>query len=113
MVTEAVIKEIYKTYKKPPTSREELRLPHYLELLNKHHNLKQDDDEIIIEDLEEFNPFRRFLIRSINAILEFDKVIALVFSNHILFLGKNDKSLRVNFKPEDEKSLFNKIFGRR
>lgn len=71
-----------------------------------------DQTEIILEDLEEFNPFRRFLIRSLNAILEFDKMIAFVFRTHILFLGKEDNQMRVHMRPEPKKSLFDKIFGR-
>lgn len=115
MITDKVINEIYKTYKKPHTNREELNLPHYLEILKKHHNINhiEEDDEIIIEDLEEFNPFRRFLVRSLHAILDFDKIIAFVFPNHILFMGKNSSLLRVHLKPEEDekKSFLKKIFG--
>ena len=68
--------------------------------------------EIVLKDVEEFSPFRRFLIRSLNAVLEFDKLIAFVFRNHILFLGKEDNQLHVHIKPEKPQSLFGKIFGR-
>jgi hypothetical protein len=112
MITDSVIKEIYRKFSKPHRNEEELRLDYYLHLLKENHSIKREDNEIIIEDLDEFNPFRRFLIRSVNAVLEFDKMIAFVFRNHILFLGKEDNQMRVHIKPEKPKSLFGKIFGR-
>lgn len=113
MITDQVIRDIYKSYRKPHRDRESLRIPYYLDLLKDHHRLKYTDDEIILEDLEEFSPFRWFLVRSLHAILEFDRMIAFVFPNHILFLGKNDNALRVHFKPEKKPSLFERIFGRK
>lgn len=112
MITDSVIKEIYRKFSKPHRNEEELRLDYYLHILKENHSIKREDNEIIIEDLDEFNPFRHFLIRSINAVLEFDKMIAFVFRNHILFLGKEDNQMRVHIKPEKPKSLFGKIFGR-
>lgn len=112
MITDSVIKEIYKKFSKPHKNREDLRLDYFKTLLQANHNIKFFDDEIILEDLEEFNPFRRFLIRSLTAILEFDKMIAFVFPNHILFLGKEDNQMRVHIKPAKKPSLFDRIFGR-
>lgn len=122
MITDEVIREIYKTHKKPPKEFRELNLPEYLHILKDHHNLSLDSEdlssaEIIINDLEEFNPFRRFLVRSLHGILEFDRMVAFVFRNHILFLGKEDNQLRVHFKPEEddeeEDSFLSRLFGRR
>ncbi len=111
MITEQVIKEIYKKYNHPHKDVAELNLDHYLEVLKNHHNISVDDGELILNDLEEFNPFRRLLIRSLHGVLEFDNFIAFVTGNHILFLGKEDKSLRVHFKPEKKKNLFDRLFG--
>lgn len=123
MITDKVITEIYKTSKKPPKDLNELNLPATISLLKEHHNLTLDSDdlqsaEVIINDLEEFNPFRRFLVRSLHAVLEFDRMIAFVFRNHILFLGKEDNQLRVHFKPEEEEadeedSFLSRLFGRK
>lgn len=112
MITDSVIKEIYKNFSKPHKRREDLQLEYFIPMLQQHHSISIDQTEIILEDLEEFNPFRRFLIRSLNAILEFDKMIAFVFRTHILFLGKEDNQMRVHMRPEPKKSLFDKIFGR-
>lgn len=111
MITDEVIKEIYKKFGKAHKNREELQLDYFIPLLQEHHHINYDDDEIIIEDLDEFNPFRRFLIRGLDAVLEFDKYIAFVFRSHILFIGRNDESLQVHMKPEKNKSWLDRLFG--
>lgn len=112
MITDQVIKEIYKTFKKPARNTDELQLDYFINILKEHHNITEDDMEIVMNDLDEFNPFRRFLKRSIYTILEFDQMVAIVFRTHILFFGKDDNQLRVHIKPEKPKSLFGRIFGR-
>lgn len=111
MITDSVIKEIYKKFGKPSKNVDDLNLDYFIPLLREFHDIRKMDDEIIIEDLDEYNPFRRFLIRSVNAVLEFDKMIAFVFRNHILFLGKEDDQMRVHIKPEKPKSFFGRLFG--
>ena len=110
MINESVINEIYKKFGKPHKDPSDLRLDYFLPLLNEHHSIENDGFEIVLNDLEEYNPFRRFLIRSLNAVLEFDKMIAFVFRNHILFLGKEDNQMRVHIKPEKKPSLFERLF---
>lgn len=113
MITDKVIKEIYKRYSKPNRNREDLRLEYFLDLLKQYHNITLDDDEIIINDLEEMNPFRRFLIRSLNGILEFDSNVAFVFKNHILFLRKDNSDIRIHIKAAPKPNFFQRLFGRR
>lgn len=130
MITDEVIREIYETQKKPPKDLNDLHLPDALYELKKHHSLTLTDDdltqaEVIINDLGQWDPFRCFLVRSLNAILEFDRTYAFVFKNHILFLNKDDSELRVHFKPEDDdeiendddeedgRSFLGKLFGRK
>lgn len=112
MITNNVIAEIYKKFGKPNRDVATLQLDYFLPLLKENHDIEQLDGEIIINDLDEFNPFRRFLLRSVNAILEFDKMVAIVFRNHILFLGKEDDQMRVHIKPEKPKSFLGRLFGR-
>lgn len=111
MITDEVIKEIYKKYKKPPKSQDELNLDYFLSLLSDTHNIRVDDGEVIIEDLDEFSPFRMFLLRSLYGIIEFDKIVAFVFRSHILFFGKEDNLMRVHIKPEKKGSIFSRMFG--
>ena len=113
MINDSVIKEIYKKFGKPPKRDEDLQLDYFIPMLSAHHMIENDGFEIVIKDLEEYNPFRRVLIRSLNAVLEFDKMIAFVFRNHILFLGKEDNQMRVHIKPEKKPSIWGKIFGKK
>lgn len=112
MITEEVIKGIYKNYHKPCKDEEELNLPYYVDLLQPHHHLTVDDDEVIVDGLEEFSPFKRFLKRGLYAILEFDKNVAFVFQSHILFFSKKDSNLSVHFRPMEKKSFLDRLFGR-
>lgn len=114
MINENVIKEIYKKFSKPYKNTEELRLDYYIPLLQEHHAIEQHHidaniTEIIIKDLDEYNPFRRFLVRSLNAVLEFDKIVAFVFRNHILFFGKENNLMRVHIKPLKPKSFWQRM----
>lgn len=132
MITDEVIREIYNTNKKPPKNLNELGLHDVIYDLKRHHNIEISDDdltraEVVINDLGEYDPFRCFLVRSLHAILDIDNVIAFVFKNHILFLGKHDNQLRVHFKPQEEdemdfedeedevdgRSFFARLFGRK
>lgn len=111
MITDQVIKEIYKKYSKPCKNMAELGIDDYMSILTEHHHIVSDYMEVVVEDLEEFNPFRMFLKRSIYGILEFDRVIAFVFRSHILFFGKDSNQLRVHIKPEKKQSFLGKLFG--
>lgn len=111
MITDVVIKDIYKKFNKPARV-EDLNVDYFVALLKDHHALRVFEDEIIVDDLDEYNPFRRFLMRGINAILEFDKMVAFVFRTHILFFGKENNELRVHIKPEKPRSFFSRIFSR-
>lgn len=113
MITPKVLKEIYKKYDKPPKDVEELRLPYFLELLSKFHNLtvSPDKEEIIIEDLDNFNPSKRLLIKRITGILEFNRMVAFAFNNHIVLFQKDSPDMRIHFKPE-KKGFFSRLFGK-
>lgn len=114
MITDEVIKEIYKKFNKPQGNAESMNLDYFLDILSKHHKIDAKEKEVVIGDLEKFNPFRRFLKRALNGVLEFDKMIAFVFPNHILFLGKDTDEVRVHLKPSEQKSSFlSKILGKR
>jgi hypothetical protein len=110
MITEQVIKEIYQNYNKPAKTREELNLDYIVNLLKPHHELQVKEEEIVVGNIEEFSPFKRFLIRSIYAVLEFDSNVAFVFRNHILFFSKSSSDMKVNFRPEEKKGFFGRLF---
>lgn len=111
MINEAVIKEIYKRYGKKKKNVD-LKLDYFISLLAPHHDIVHEGIEIILRDLEEFNPFRRFLERSLNAVLEFDKEVAFVFNSHILFASKVSPDIQIHMRLEEPKSFFSRLFGR-
>lgn len=112
MVTQDVIKEIYKKYSRPPKNTRDLRLPYFLDLLKENHNLELAEDEIINNNLDDLNPFRRFLIRRLTAVLNFEKVVAFAFDNHIIFFDKESPDMHVHFKPE-KRSFLSRLLGRK
>lgn len=111
MVTQKIIKEIYRKYGKTPSDIASLELPRYLDMLSEHHRLECEDGEIINKDLDEFNPFKRILIKRLTAVLSFDSVVAFVFERHILFFDRHSSNMHVHFKPE-KKSFFSKFFSK-
>ena len=113
MITDDVIKEIYRKFNRERKPEEELRIGYFADLLEPYHQIKEQDNEIIIENLEEYNPYRRFLKRRLNTILAFDKTVAFVFCNHILLFDKDGSDMRVHFRPEEPKSLWSRLFGRK
>lgn len=110
-ITADVIKEIYKKCKKDPKNFDELNLPYFTELLSEHHQISRDEDEIVIDSFDPYNPFRRFLLRSVKAILEFDHEVAIVCRTHIIFLNKFDSEASVHMKPEEKRGFFDRLFG--
>ncbi len=125
MITDAVIQEIYKKNRKPPKDLNDLNLPEALYILRQHHDMTVDSEdltkaEVVLNDMEEYSPFRRFLVRSLHAILHFDRQVAFVFRFHILFLNKNNSELRVHFRTEedeeddddDDRNWLARLFGR-
>lgn len=112
MITDKVITEIYRRYKKPNKNEKELNLEYFIELLKNHHDISVNNGEVIIGSLEEFNPFRRFLVRSLHGVLEFDKMVAFVFRNHIVFLSKESDDMRIHLRPEEKKGLLSRLFGK-
>ncbi|MBD5278545.1 MAG: hypothetical protein HDS32_04835 [Bacteroides sp.] len=113
MINDSVIKEIYKKYNKAVKNPEDLRINHFIDMLVPHHHIKVSGNEVIFEDQEEFSPFRRFLLRGLNGILEFDRHVAFVFRNHILFLSKDSDDMRVHMRPcESHKNIFQRMFAR-
>lgn len=112
MITEEVIKEIYKKFSKPGADKSASQLDRFLPILNQQHIVVADDKEVIVGDFDPMNPFHRFLRRSLSAILEFDKIIAFVFPNHILFFAKESPDVQVHFRPESDGGFLSKIFGR-
>ena len=108
MITQEVIKEIYKKYSKRPASTDELNIPPLFEAAHPSHGIQIDEDKLVINSLPPTSIFRTIPLRNINAILEFESHVAIVLHSSIVFLSKVDKHTYVNFKPL-ERSLLDKL----
>lgn len=99
MINDEVIKEIYKKYKRP-AKQAELNLPYFQELLAENNPIIINDEMVEIKRMDQFSPFKRFLIKSIHTVIEFERMVAFVFCNRIMFLDKNEPQVHVHLKPE-------------
>ncbi len=113
MITNRVINEIYKKFANSAYRHERNRLAYFINILAPMHHITMNAEEVVFEDQDELCPFRRFLLRSLNGIVEFDKQVAFVFRNHILFLGKDSDEMRVHFRSlKENTNIFQRLFMR-
>lgn len=102
MITQEVIKEIYKKYKKRPASPDELNMPPLFEAAHPSHDIRIDDEKLVINGMAPSSIFRAIPLKNIHAILEFESHIAVVLHSSIIFLSKADNGIFINFKPLEE-----------
>lgn len=110
MITEKVIREIYKKYSTPPKNREELKIDYFVKLLRNNHTIIIDNDTIYIEDIEEGNPFNKIVISGLNAIIELEKKVAFVMQDHIIFFNKNNNGLHIHFRTKINAGFLKRFF---
>lgn len=111
MVTKSVIKELYKKFNEPPDDISVLNLSYFIELLKEYHLMKIVGDEIVVENVDEYSPFRRMLIKRLTGVMEFNKYVAFVMQEHILFFEKRGKGILLHLIPMRKKSRIKKIFN--
>lgn len=113
MINQKVIKEIYKKYRRPEKNKANLQLDYFQKLLADSNPFEIADDMIVLQQVEEFSPFKRFLIRNLYGIIEFDRNVAFVFPNHIIFLNKIDEGISFYMREDEEPKGLMKLFRRR
>lgn len=112
MITQKVIDQLYKTYRKAPLSADDLDIGLLFEYLLDFHEIAIDDNaNLIIGSMPEGSPFRVIPLSHIHAIVEFDKKIAIVLHSSIIFLNKYDSQTNVHIQM-NRQSLFDRIFRR-
>lgn len=112
MITQKVIDELYKTFKNPPESADELEIELLFAHLLDFHDIQIDDNaNLVIANLPETSPFHTIPLSHIHAITEFENKIAIVLHSSILFLNKNDNRSHVHIRMPKQ-SLLDKIFRR-
>ncbi len=111
MITDAVIDSLYKKYKKPPASPDELDIALLFEnLLDTHDVMIDDRGNLIINSLPPTSFFRKIALNRIHAIVEFEHKIAIVLHSSILFLNKHDSKSHLHVK-QVKRSLLNRMLG--
>lgn len=110
MITQTVIDQLYKTFKKPPHTADELDVELLFEHLLEFHDIQIDDyANLIIGSLPESSPFYKIPLSHIHAIVEFENKIAIVLHSSIIFLKKRDNRTSVHIKIP-KRSIFDRIF---
>ncbi len=109
MITEKVIKRLYKTYRKRPDSADELDIGLLFEHLIENHDISIDDEaHLIINTFPPTSPFHRIALSRIHAIVEFEHKIAIVLNSSIIFLNKNDSKTYIHIR-QTKPSLLDRI----
>lgn len=97
MITQKTIKEIYRKYRKRPSSFEKLSIG-YLEPIFELHNIEIADDKIIINSIDSKSPFHTLPLRCIHGIENFENEVAIILRAAIIFLNKGDDGKNIHIK---------------
>lgn len=100
MITQQVIDTLYKKYKKRPATTDALDLSLLLDDLADMHDINIDDKNMVnIGSIEEMSPWHTMPLGHIHAIVPFEKWVALVLGNSIVFLHRESPKANVHLKP--------------
>ncbi|MCM1348547.1 MAG: hypothetical protein NC338_03975 [Firmicutes bacterium] len=112
MITQKVIDQLYKTYKKPPLSADDLEIDLLFTHLFEFHDIAVDNHaNLVIGSFPADSPFRKIPLSHIHAIVEFEDCIAIVLHSSIIFLNKKDNRSSVHVKMPKQ-SLIEKLFNK-
>ncbi len=100
MITKEVIDAIYKKYKRPAPSADCLDLGLLFDYAIENHGIYVDEGNLVIDSLGEDSPFHEIALDHVCGILEFERHVAVVLENAIIFLDKADSGAHVHLKPE-------------
>ncbi len=112
MVTQEVIKTLYRQFNKPPKSVDELNIALLFDYAVENHGIYLDEECLYIGSVDPKSPFATLPLDRINEIVEFESVIAIVLPAAIVFLGKDNSDVNVHIRLDDdeaEHTLWGKI----
>ncbi len=100
MVTRKVIDELYKRFPKAPKGIEFLDMGALMMNTAPEHDLElTENGELVINSLDSSSPFHKLELSRMCGIVPFERSVAIVMPNSILFLNKKDAGVNVHFKP--------------
>ena len=102
MVTKKVIQTLYRQFKKPPKSPDELNLGLLFDYARENHGIFIDEENLYIGSIEPSSPFATINLRRVHEFVEFDKVIAIVLPAAIVFLNKENSDVNIHLRLEDD-----------
>lgn len=108
MVTKQLIQQIYKLYKRPPASPDELNLGLLFNFALENHGIIIDENDLFIGSVDPKSPFATIPLRHIHEILEFENTIGIVLRNSIIFLNKHNSDVNVHLRM-DEPSMWSRL----
>lgn len=102
MITQTLIKNLYKTHCKSPNSADDLNIELLFGLPIEYHDIEIDDAaNLILNRLPSTSPLRKIALRHIHAIVEIERWIAIVLRYSILFLNRCNSDTYIHIR-EDE-----------
>lgn len=108
MVTKKVIGNLYKQFNCPPDDIYDLNIAMLFDKAAEHHGLVVDENYIFIGSVDPSSPFAMIPLNRINAIVEFDSVIAIVLHSSIIFLDKHSDQVHIHIKDR-QPTLWDKM----
>ncbi len=111
MVTQEVIKSLYRQFNKPPKSADELNLALLFDYALENHGIFLDEENLYIGSVDPKSPFATLPLSRINEIVEFETVVAIVLPAAIVFLNKenSDVNIHIRFDDDEQPSLWGRL----
>lgn len=98
MITQKVIDEIYRKYRRHPKKVEELHLQILSNVFGDMDIVRVDNENVVFTSSEQAEPARKIEIRRINGVIEFDRHVAIVLPASIIFITKETGAINIHIK---------------
>lgn len=108
MVTRQIIDKMYKQYKRPPASPDELNFGLLFAHAIENHGIVIDENDLYIGSVDPRSPFATIPLRHIHEIIEFENHLAIILRNSIIFLNKTTSEVNVHLRM-DEPSVWSRL----
>ncbi len=112
MITQKDIDSLYKQYKNPPATPDDLDIDLLFKYLLDFHDIAIDDHgNLIINSIPAESPFHKIPLKHVHAIVEFESRVAIVLHSSIIFLNKHNSKSNINIKMP-KRSILSRLFSR-
>ena len=112
MITKSNIDDLYRKYNRKPKILDERNLAPLMQCALSTDAIEIDGDCIRFKNVDSTSLFTSIEMQRIHAVVEFDKHIALVLPNSIIFINREDYSIHVHLKEDNRRPWWRRIFGK-